>query len=246
MILSAQLIQRKKKIDKESYDEAHAFWKAEWNVAFAEQGLHGITANDSDKFVYADEVVVFREGGNIAALALINHIDLDFNAYKDLAYLKAMPNDGWEFIRRNCIKKIMTSGYNIVNKEYRRARVGNTLLSIVIPGYVIALFERRPDFDLCMGMPLTSLGNHKTLTRLGMRDMHEGTFNIHGVEAKFLHITRDMIDLGPYREDIQSLLELSMPMSSELHQVCLESAEFTSMNLIPPKRQAMDALEEAR
>lgn len=244
MKFSAQLIQRKKIVDKASYDEAHAFWKAEWNIAFAEQGLHGITANDSDKFVYADEVVVFRDGDTIAALALISHLNLHFNAYKDLAYLKVMPEQGWRFIDQMGAKKIMTSGYNIVNKEYRRARVGSTLLSIAIPGYVLALFEQRPDFDLCMGMPLTSLGNHKTLTRLGMRDMHEEVFHIHGVGAKFLYITQQMIDLGPYRRDITALLDPAPAFAAE--HVRAAPAEFHALTRLASERANTHALEEAR
>lgn len=242
MNLTAQLIQKKKNLDKASYDEAHAFWKAEWNIAFAEQGLHGITANDSDKFVYADEIVVFRDGDTIAALALISHLNLHFNAYKDLAYLKVMPPEGWRFIEQTGAKKIMTSGYNIVNKEYRRARIGSTLLSIAIPGYVLALFEQRPEFDLCMGMPLTSLGNHKTLTRLGMRDMHEEVFYIHGVGAKFLYTTHAMIDLGPYRRDIVSLLDPVCLADEDLRAV---PAEFHAINRLAAERNSAQVLEEA-
>lgn len=216
-MLTAELLSRQRQLNSALYDEAYAFWKAEWITAFSEQGLTGITASNSDKFVNADELLIFREGSEIVALALINHIDLSLSAYRDIAYLQTLPHDAWELLRERGVKKILTSGYNVVKKEYRRAMVGSTLISIALPGYVIALFEERTEFDLCMGMPLVAMGNHKILSRLGMRDMHRGLLNVHDVDAKFMYLTRDIVDLGKYRPDIKALFPSHRAKRKESH-----------------------------
>lgn len=203
--ITMELIDQKKKVDRVAYDQVYKFWQTEWSTAICDLGLEGLSVNISDKFLGADEILVLREGRNIAAVALINHLDLNFAAYKDVSYLKAMPDEGMAFIFNNGFKKIMTSGYNIVSRKYRRAVVGGILLSVVLPGAAIALFEMRPEFDLFMGMPLIPSGNHRTLTRLGMKDIPGGNITIHNVQAKFMCITRNAINFGKYDEGIRSL-----------------------------------------
>lgn len=203
--VSMQLIDKKKQVNKVEYDRAYAFWQEEWRLAIRDLGLEGLSVNISDKFVAADEILVLCEGQNIAALALINHLDLNFAAYKDISYLKAMPEDAMAFILSRGIKTIMVSSYNIVGRMYRRLTVGGTLFSVALPGAAIVLFEHRPEFDLCMGMPLLASGNHRTLTRLGMKDMPGGAITIHNVKAQFMYITRSDITLGKYDESIRSL-----------------------------------------
>lgn len=205
-----ELIDQKKNVDRVAYDQAYEFWQTEWSTAICDLGLEGLSVNISDKFLGADEILVLREGRNIAGLALINHLDLNFAAYKDASYLKAMPNEGRAFIFNNEFKKIMTSGYNIVSKKYRRAVVGGKLLSVVLPGAAIALFEMRPEFDLFMGMPLIPSGNHRTLTRLGMKDVPGENITIHNVQAKFMYLTRDAVDFGKYDEGIRSLFQCNL------------------------------------
>ena len=212
--ITMELIDQKKKVDRVAYDQVYRFWQTEWSKAICELGLTGLSVNISDKFLSADEILVLRDDRNIAAVALINHLDLNFAAYKDISYLKAMPDEGMTFILNNGFKKIMTSGYNIVTKRYRRVAIKGILLSLVLPGAAIALFEMRPEFDLVMGMPLIPSGNHRTLTRLGMRDIPGGNITIHDVQAKFMYITRDVIDFGQYDAGIRSLFHhhaLSVP-----------------------------------
>lgn len=217
--LSTKLLDKKKQMDRGLYDKAYEFWQAEWSVAIRDLSLDGLCVNISDKFVSADEILVLQEGQNIAALALINHIDLNFAAYKDISYLKTLPNEAMEFIFNSGIKTIMTSGYNIVGKQYRRTTVGGLFLSVALPGAAIVLFEKRPEFDLLMGMPLIASGNHRTLSRLGMKDMPGGPITIHNVKAQFMYMTRDEIcsgiDFGKYDEGIRSLFpfsELPVPL----------------------------------
>lgn len=207
--VSMELLDKKKQVDRVAYNNAYNFWRTEWSTAISDLGLEGLSVNISDKFISADEILVLREGQNIAALALINHIDLNFAAYKDISYLKALPDEAMAFIFNNGIKTIMTSGYNIVGRQYRRAMVGGLFLSVVLPGAAIVLFEKRPEFDLLMGMPLIASGNYRTLARLGMKDMPGGSITIHNVKAQFMYMTRDDIcfgkDFGKYDEGIRSL-----------------------------------------
>src|SRR4030095_10626957 len=135
-----------------------------------------------------------------------NHLDLNLAADNHLSYLKAMPEEARDFLRRGSLRNVIPSGDNIVNRNYRRTRIGRTLISVALPGAVIALFERRPELDLCIGMPLVACANHRTLERLGMKDMHRGNITIHNVQAKFMHVTRDAIDLGEYGDDIRAVM----------------------------------------
>ncbi|MBD2533629.1 hypothetical protein H6G97_30395 [Nostoc flagelliforme FACHB-838] len=216
--VSMELLDKKKQVDKLAYDNAYEFWQTEWSIAISDLGLEGLSVNISDKFVSADEILVLREGGNIVALALINHIDLNFAAYKDISYLKTLPDDAMAFIFNNGIKKIMTSGYNIVCRKYRRAMIRGLFLSVALPGAAIALFEMRSEFDLFMGMPLIASGNQRTLARLGMKDMPGGSITIHNVKAQFMYMTRDDVRLGKhfgkYDESIRSLF----PYESMAHR----------------------------
>jgi hypothetical protein len=204
--ISAEIISRSEIMDGRAYDEAYEFWHREWSRAIDQQCLNGLSVAISDKFVYADEVLVLRDGSRIAALALINHLDVSLAAHGNLAYFKVMPAEAKEFLRQNRIKKVIVSGYNIVAQEYRRTLIGRTAISVALPGIVVGLFEQRPEFDMCMGMPLTSCGNHRTLERLGMKPLHERTITIHDVHAKFMYVMRDEVDLGEFEQDIRALL----------------------------------------
>ncbi|MFZ5895008.1 MAG: hypothetical protein ACOY0T_28370 [Myxococcota bacterium] len=204
--ITVQIISRSEIVDGRAYDEAYEFWRREWSKAIEQQSLNGLSVAVSDKFVYADEVLVVRDGAQIAALALINHLDVSLAAHGNLAYFKVMPAQAQAFLRDNRIKKVIASGYNIVARQYRRSVIGKkTPLSVALPGIVIALFDQRPGFDMCMGMPLTSCGNHRTLERLGMKPLHDQTFTIHDVHAKFMYVVRGEVELGEFDEDIRSL-----------------------------------------
>ena len=207
--VSMELLDKKKQVDRLAYNNAYEFWQQEWITAINDLSLEGLSVNISDKFISADEILVLREGQNIAALALINHIDLNFAAYRDISYLKTLPDEAMAFIFNNGFKTIMTSSYNIVARHYRRAMVGGLFLSVALPGAAIALYEKRPEFDLLMGMPLIASGNHRTLARLGMKDMPGGLITIHNVKAQFVYMTRDDVcfgkDFGKYDKGIRSL-----------------------------------------
>jgi hypothetical protein len=221
--VSMELLDKKKQVDRAAYDNAYAFWQAEWGIAHCDLGMEGVSVNISDKFVGADEILVLREEQNIAALALINHLDLNFAAYKDISYLKAVPNEAMAFIFDSGFKKIMTSSHNIVGRKYRRAIVGGFLLSVALPGATIAMFEMRPEFDLLMGMPLIASGNQHTLARLGMKDMPGGNTTIHNVKAQFMYMTRNDVRLGKhfdkYDEGIKSLVHYNnaLPVPLLMH-----------------------------
>ncbi len=204
--ISLKILCKKKLYQNHEYDEAYEFWRDEWNIAFKEQGLNGITASYSDKFINADEILVFKKGSEIIAIALINHFDLTLKAYRELSYFSVLPMQAWDLINKKKARKIMASGYNLVKKPYRKLKIGKTLISFVMPGTVMALFNNRSEFDMCIGMPLLAAGNHKILARLGMRDMHADVFKVHEVDAKFMYLDRDTFNLGEYEEDINYFL----------------------------------------
>lgn len=204
--LRASILTRNQ-LDPLEYDEAYRFWCSEWRHAIENQSLRGLSVDASDKFVHSDLVLVFRMRDEIAGLGLISLIDLDFEADRSLSYLRAIPKEGQEFLAKHRVRKIMASAYNIVKPKFRRATAGRTLISLALPGFVLAMFERNPRFDLCMGMPLMATGNHRTLSRLGMMDMHEGSFDVHGTPAKFMYASRGMMTLGKYESDIEQLVD---------------------------------------
>jgi hypothetical protein len=203
--ITLEVLDKNKRPDKVLYDKSYSFWQTEWSIAIRELGLDGLSVNSSDKFIGADEIIVLKNNQEIAALGLVNYIDLEFAAYKDVSYLKAMPSEAMNYIFQTGLKKLMVSSYNIVTRKFRRIPVGNSLFSVVLPGVALSLFKKQSECNLCIGMPLIPSGNHRTLERFGMKDMPGGTFMIHNVEAKFMCIAHNEVNLGKYNNDIQSL-----------------------------------------
>ncbi len=204
-LVTMQLLDKNKQIHRIAYNEAYKFWQAEWNIAIEEIGLAGLSVKISDKFIAADEVLVLREGPNIVALGLINYLNFNLDAYKDISYFKVMTEESMAFIVNNGYKKIMTSTYNIVGKKYRRVKVGNMILAIALPGAALKIFEYQPELELCLGMPLLCSANHRTLSRLGMINMPGGLINIHNVQAQFMYINQGQVNLSKYDADVSSL-----------------------------------------
>jgi hypothetical protein len=203
--VTLQLLDKYKPIHRIAYNEAYEFWQAEWHIAIEELGLEGLSVKISDKFIAADEVLVLREGQNIAALALINYFNFNLTAYRELSYFKVMTQESKDFIHRQGYKKIMTSTYNIVGQKYRRVKLGNTILAIALPAAALKIFEYQPDLDLCLGMPLISSANHRTLSRLGMTNLPGGLITIHNIQAQFMYVNQGEVNLGKYDAGISSL-----------------------------------------
>ncbi|NEO41544.1 MAG: hypothetical protein F6J90_36540 [Moorea sp. SIOASIH] len=203
--VTMELLDKKKRIHRIGYNEAYKFWQAEWNIAIKDIGLEGLSVKISDKFIAADEILVFREGHNIAALGLINYLDFNLDAYKDISYFKAMTEESMDFIVNNGYNKIMISTYNIVGKQYRRVKVGNTIMAIALPGVVLKILQYQPDLDLGLGMPLIPSANHRTLSRLGMTNLPGGLITIHNVQAQFMYVNQGDVNLGKYDAGISSL-----------------------------------------
>lgn len=207
--VTMQLLDKKKPIHRLAYNEAYQFWQSEWDIAIDEIGLEGLSVKISDKFIAADEILVLREGFHIAAVALINYIDFNLTASRDLSYFKVMPEESMAFILNNGYKKIMTTTYNIVSKKYQKVRVGNTVLSISLIGTALKLFEYQSDFDAFVGMPLILSGNHRTLARMNMNNIPGGLVTIHNVQAQFMYINQGEVNLGKYDAGIKSLFASS-------------------------------------
>ena len=203
--VTMQLLDKNKPIHRIAYNEAYEFWQAEWTIAIEELDLEGLSVKISDKFIAADEILVLRQGANIVALGLINYLDFNLAAYKDLSYFKVMTEECMGLIVNNGYKKIMTSTYNIVGKKYRRVKVGNTILAIALPGAALKIFQYQPDLDLCLGMPLIPSANHRTLSRLGMTNMPGGLITIHNVKAQFMYVNQGEVNLGKYDTGVSSL-----------------------------------------
>ncbi|WP_424100494.1 hypothetical protein [Moorena producens] len=208
--VTMQLLDKNKRIHRIAYNEAYNFWQAEWNIAIKEIGLEGLSVKISDKFIAADEILVFREGDNIAALGLINYLDFNLYAYRNLSYFKAMTEESMAFILNNGYNKIMISTYNIVAKQYRRVKVGNTILAMALPGAALKIFQYQPDLELCLGMPLIPSANHRTLSRLGMTNIPGGLITIHNVQAQFMYVNQGEVNLGKYDAGISSLFAHSL------------------------------------
>lgn len=203
--VNMQLLDKNKPIHRIAYNEAYLFWQAEWNIAIEEMGLEGLSVKISDKFIAADEILVLRQGTEIVALALINYLNFNLHAYKDLSYFKVMTEESKAFIFNNGYSKIMTSTYNIVGKQYRRVKVGNTILAIALPGAALKIFEYQPELDLCLGMPLIPSANQRTLSRLGMTNLPGGLITIHNVQAQFMYVNQGKVNLGKYDVGVSSL-----------------------------------------
>ncbi len=204
--IQLQLIDKKEPMQRFLYNEAYKFWQVQWTEAIEELGLEGLSVKHSDKFLAADKIILFTEGGDIAALGLINYIDLQILASRFLSYLGVMTEESMAFILSQGYKKVMTSTYNIVAKKYRRIKVENTVLAIALPGAALKLFQGQSDLDLCLGMPLLPSANHRTLSRLGMRNLPGGLITIHSVQAQFMYVNQGEVNLGKYDWSISSLL----------------------------------------
>ena len=204
--IQLQLIDKKEPMQRFLYNEAYKFWQAQWTETIEELGLEGLSVKHSDKFLAADKIIVFREGVNIAALGLINYIDLQLLASRFLSYFDVMPEESMAFILSQGYRKVMTSTYNIVAKQYRRIKVGNTVLAIALPGAALKLFQCQSDLDLCLGLPSLASANHRTLSRLGMRNLPGGLISIYNVKAQFMYVKQGEVDLGEYDLSISSLL----------------------------------------
>ncbi|XHR82469.1 MAG: hypothetical protein ACFKPT_30755 [Gloeotrichia echinulata GP01] len=203
--VTMQLLDKNKPIHRIAYNEAYKFWQAEWNMAIEEMEIEGLSVKVSDKFIAADEILALRQGLNIVALGLINYLNFNLDAYKDLSYFQVMTEESKAFIINNGYKKIMTSTYNIVGKKYRRIKIGNTILAIALPGVALKIFQYQPELDLCLGMPLIPSGNQRTLSRLGMVDLPGGLITIHKVQAQFMYINQRQVNLGKYDAGVNSL-----------------------------------------
>ena len=204
--IQLQLIDKKEPMQRFLYNEAYKFWQAQWTEAIDELVFEGLSVKHSDKFLAADKIIVFREGVNIAALGLINYIDLQLLASRFLSYLGVMTEESMAFILSQGYRKVMTSTYNIVAKQYRRIKVGNTVLAIALPGAILKLFQGQSDLDLCLGLPSLASANHRTLSRLGMRNLPGGLISIYNVKAQFMYVKQGEVDLGEYDLSISSLL----------------------------------------
>jgi hypothetical protein len=204
--IQLQLIDKKEPMQRFLYNEAYKFWQAQWTETIEELGLEGLSVKHSDKFLTADKIIVFRQGVNIAALGLINYIDLQLLASRFLSYFDVMPEESMTFILNQGHRKVMTSTYNIVAKQYRRIKVGNIVLAIALPGAILKLFQCQSDLDLCLGLPSLASANHRTLSRLGMRNLPGGLISIYNVKAQFMYVNQGEVDLGKYDLSINSLL----------------------------------------
>jgi len=204
--IQLQLIDKKEPMERFLYNEAYKFWQAQWAEAIDEFGFEGLSVKHSDKFLAADKIIVFRQGVNIAALGLINYIDLQLLASRFLSYFDVMPEESMTFILNQGHRKVMTSTYNIVAKQYRRIKVGNIVLAIALPGAILKLFQCQSDLDLCLGLPSLASANHRTLSRLGMRNLPGGLISIYNVKAQFMYVNQGEVDLGKYDLSINSLL----------------------------------------
>lgn len=204
--IQLQLIDKKEPMQRFLYNEAYKFWQVQWTEAIEELGLEGLSVKHSDKFLAADKIILFAEGGDIAALGLINYIDLQILASRFFSYFGVMTEESMAFILSQGYKKVMTSTYNIVAKKYRRIKVENTVLAIALPGAALKLFQGQSDLDLCLGMPLLPSANHRTLSRLGMRNLPGGLITIHSVQAQFMYVNQGEVNLGKYDWSISSLL----------------------------------------
>ena len=104
--IQLQLIDKKEPMQRFLYNEAYKFWQAQWTETIEELGLEGLSVKHSDKFLAADKIIVFREGVNIAALGLINYIDLQLLASRFLSYLGVMTEESMAFILSQGYRKV--------------------------------------------------------------------------------------------------------------------------------------------
>jgi hypothetical protein len=165
----------------------YQFWKENWNREFRDQGLHGITSDNSDDFWSADSIRVVYLNGMVVSLMIESQFDLGLEWDRAHSYFNGYPPELFDGGPR----KVTALRYFVVAPEFRKdseLQVGSTTLALCFDAFM------RSDSKHLIGMTLRRLGAHNLCMKFGMQIIGSGRESKHGVGVAYVIVDKERLN----------------------------------------------------